>query len=255
MKTLRPLLFGHQLPSQRQRGSFRAGLLGPLALLIGCSVYGDELLAPTGDDPSGGGASGQPVTDGGTANGGTGAGGTAAGGTAGMAANAGAGPSGGAPTCPVLPEFATLDLLTDMERGAAIEPTDGRSGGWFALQEPTSSSFMQPAPGQEFFMTPLNPARGASAQAAHGRGGRLSDWGFSIGFELKSLDGTTVREGYDASRYAGFTFWARTRSGVVQSRAAVIVPETSTKSGLCGPPRPFQCGDNPGIEFTVTESW
>ena len=77
-------------------------------------------------------------------------------------------------------------------------------------------------------MTRIPGGRGSSRFALHTSGGKFTKWGALLAAEL------SARRCYDASAYAGLTFWARGRGSFnVVAKMTQIAPEEY--GGSCSP--------------------
>jgi hypothetical protein len=142
-------------------------------------------------------------------------------------------------------ETAPEDLIDDFEDADdAILDNDGRSGSWLVTNDGTGTQ----DPSENEAQTPvlLVPARGASRRGLHTTGGGFTDWGASVLANLNEVGGEG--ELYDASRYTGVRFWARSGDGLEhQARLALSSRETST---FC-----LTCGDHFGSDFSYSGQW
>lgn len=123
---------------------------------------------------------------------------------------------------------ADLELIDQMEdRDGSINFSAGRAGVWFSFNDETGTQF----PGtklESFPMSALDPPRSGSRYAAHSYGSGFAIWGSGIGFDLRA------QQPYDASAYAGITFWARSAPGASSTlRLAVTDGATSPLGGKC----------------------
>ncbi len=123
-------------------------------------------------------------------------GGAAPGGTAGSDAGAACGP-----------------LIDDLEGGDGeiCSPSD-RRGMWYACNDGSGTQWPEPTtPGVPILPERLPLPRGTSQYAMHSWGTPFTGWGVGIGVDL-AFDGTRYWL-YDASRYGGIRFWARSDTG------------------------------------------
>src|SRR5690606_32576984 len=103
-------------------------------------------------------------------------------------------------------------------------------------------------PGQGESLAPelLTPARGQSKRGLHTKGSGFTDWGASALAHLNEDGGASAL--YDASRYTGVRFWARSGDGLEHTgRLALPSRETST---IC-----LKCGDHFGSDFSYSGEW
>jgi len=132
-------------------------------------------------------------------------------------------------------------LIEDGEdNDTRILQRDGRGGYWYTSIDGNGSTM---EPNGAFKMS--SPGYGGSQYAAHMQGhmGSAGDsfWA-SIGFGLMDPQGP-----YDASRYAGITFWAK---GPAHIRFKVPDGYTAPAGGRCK-----DCYNDFGIELALTSNW
>jgi Carbohydrate binding domain (family 11) len=110
-------------------------------------------------------------------------------------------------------------LIDDFEDGdTRVLLSEKRSAYWIVFNDGTSKQ--HPRPGSNFAADRIPGGRGTSRFGLHVRGGKFTDWGASLAAEL------APRRCYDASVYAGLTFWARGRGSVrVAAKMTQIVAE------------------------------
>ncbi len=182
---------------------------------------------PTGGTPPGGG--------GGTAHdhGGAGAGEAAA---------------GGAPPW----RYTVIDLAEAANN--AIELVDGE-GYWYTLHDGGGTIVPDTQGGAEQLVaTELPEARGTSLLGMHVVANNGFDsWGAGLGFDLNAPNSNTKNK-YDASRYSGLVFWARSGDGTLNMRVKIVtaeVVEDSQPGGECS----ADCDDVYGVDITLGETW
>ncbi|RYZ08652.1 MAG: hypothetical protein EOO73_07305 [Myxococcales bacterium] len=141
-------------------------------------------------------------------------------------------------------DLESIDRMEDAD--GTIDPIAGRSGVWLSWNDKTG--WQEPSDLNEtFVMKELDPPRGRSHFAASSRGGGFGDWGARIGFELQ------VQQGYDLSRYAGITFWARRGSGPAFVLRFVLPDRATTPRGKqC---LTYACNDHFGVDLVLTEEF
>jgi hypothetical protein len=191
----------------------------------------------SGATPSAGGSGGS------TASGATG--GTQQVGTGGDDTAGGApGEEGGAPGHEPVETFPE-DLIDDFEdTDDEILANDGRSGSWIVTNDGTGAQ----DPGENESQLPvlLVPARGTSQRGLHTAGKDFTDWGASVLANLNEIGNEAAL--YDASRYTGVRFWARSGDGLEhEARLALPSRETTT---FC-----LTCGDHFGSDFPYSGQW
>lgn len=128
-------------------------------------------------------------------------------------------------------EIPADNVLDDMEDGnQAIPALGGRQGVWYPFDDGRGAGTwaMEMIPGQ----------RGAlSHYGLHTAGSGYTEWGSGVGFDLAvSGEDKTV---YDASAYAGITFWARSSTAMLLTVAfpdvntTGLLPEGVKKCTVC----------------------
>ncbi len=130
-------------------------------------------------------------------------------------------------------------LIDDMEHGnGQILNREGRVGVWYAFNDTpgrTASGTQWPAPTTPGVTIPtsvIDGGRGCSTRAMRSYGGGFDYWGAGIGFDL-GFDGQTYRT-YDASAYAGITFWARGQpETIMQVRISTAATTRAEWGGTC----------------------
>jgi len=141
---------------------------------------------------------------------------------------------------------ADLELIDSMEDGDdSIDPTAGRSGTWYAFNDGTDGTQDPSVDAPRFPMAELDPPRGRSHYAAREQGGNFQAWGAGMAFDLQS------KQTYDASRYAGISFWARRAEGA-DDQLLFAVPDrnTSPLGGVCDE-REGLCQDDFGAKIKL----
>lgn len=151
----------------------------------------------------------------------------------------GEGGAGGAPSGTV---ELDPDLIDDFEDGdGKILPNDGRSGSWYVSNDGTG---MQ-APKGDVKPEPLMPERDGSERALHTSGRNFRIWGAVLGANLRAEGNSN--QPYDASRYTGVRFWARSGDGM--KRSAYLSLPTSETTRCPG------CRDHFGTKFEYEREW
>src|SRR5690606_22911079 len=136
-------------------------------------------------------------------------------------------------------------LIDDFEDGdGAIVEHEGRRGAWLTYNDGSSGGAQSPAPG--FSLVPAMPGRD-SASAARMTGSGCTSWGAGIGVDLNH-DGSSKLP-YDATAYAGITFWARA-STATNIRFNIADANTDPDGGVCS-----NCFDHFGVNLTVGPGW
>jgi internalin A len=167
-------------------GALTRGGTGPSA------AGGARVAMSSGGAPTGGRAQGG-VASGGLGTGGLGTGGLGTGGLG----------TGGDPGCGA--------SISDLEDGSGrICTGSGRVGVWYVFHDDNPTGMQWPritAAGTPIETATIPDGRGNSERAIHTYGSGFNTWGAGVGFDL-NFDGASYRV-YDASRYQGVHFWAR----------------------------------------------
>ena len=221
--------------------------LAPSVLALGVSAslavacFSDATPASTGGDTTATGSDGGSTGSGGTIGGGTtgggnpGTGGTTTGGDAG----------GPAP-----------DVIDDMEGATgSILTKEGRVGAWYTYNDATAGA--TETPGVPFLPSVITPPRGASTYAARMQGAGFTTWGAGMGLNFNDPGdgaGGSKKGTYDASTFAGITFWAKIGAGSTGAvRVNVSTKETDPAGGTCSPAA--KCSDHFGKSVNLTSDW
>ena len=153
--------------------------------------------------------------------------------------------------------------IDDMEDASGrICNGSGRVGAWYAFND-KANSVQWPtatAPGTPIETSLIPGGRATSSRGMHTYGS-VSGWGAGIGFDL-DFDGTTYRV-YDASRYQGVHFWARSSIGgsILRFRISTASTTAVKYGGTCQSGAPTECvGPTPALlqlepdwlEYTVS---
>jgi hypothetical protein len=161
------------------------------------------------------------------------------------------------------PEPGVLDYLDDMEDGnAMILGRDGRVGQWYTYDDTTEGT-LNPAEDTTPAMEPIPGKRcGTSAKAMRVTGSGFTDWGAGFGFDMRygaGDGGVSMQLPYDASRFKGFTFWARIGETSINTiRVAIGDKWSRPDGGICtvAPTMgPMACYDTFGASFALTTVW
>lgn len=166
---------------------------------------------------------------------------TARGGVSGTGGFAG---SGGV-TAPCPPLGSNEELIDDLNDGDRYLPTlSGRSGAWKVAHDGSPNGKMFPA--GDF--VPSQTGDSCRKYAAYAYGAGYVDWGVNISFGLGAP--------YDASAYAGLSFWAKVDPGTSSVvRVALPDKDTAPDGNLCTETGPNACYDHYGGRVTLTTSW
>lgn len=102
------------------------------------------------------------------------------------------------------------DLISDFKTDNSVHPADGRQGGWYTYGD-MLGHFATPS-GYDIDATMGGPCSGAGSLHLNATG--FADWGAATGVDFKprspAVDGgASPKMTYDASKYRGIAFWAR----------------------------------------------
>lgn len=219
-----------------------------LLCVMGCSTRSlDYLQASTGsagaagDARDGGRGAAGNQSDGGATGGGSGS-------------QAGSGGSGSDPELPVLECGGTRcpdeNVLVDMEANdGRVCATRGRSGNASVFNDGTGEQWPEREPLGLGKFSPLPTCRGQSAVALHTKGEGFTSWGAGAAIRFSE-------HGWDASAYAGLTFWAMSPTN---TRIAFGIASAETQDvaygGACVPRDGKQCADHFTTSRTLTAAW
>jgi hypothetical protein len=146
------------------------------------------------------------------------------------------------------------EIIDDMEDGDGdIRSTAGRRGAWFILNDGTAAAEQTPA--GIFTMSAIPGGRGASQFAARTTGHGFKVWSPLFGFWMNKL-AAGLKQPYDARKYAGISFWARTNAATPLA-VRVLVPnaDTDPDGKTCGDSGSGGCSDHFGKNFAATSQW
>lgn len=208
------------------------------SLAVAC--FSDATPASTGGDTTATRGDGGSTGSGGTIGGGTTGGGNP--GTGGTAAGDAGGPA--------------LDVIDDMEGATgSILTKEGRVGAWYTYNDATAGA--TETPGVPFLPSVITPPRGASTYAARMQGAGFTTWGAGMGMNFNDPGdgaGGSAKGTYDASAFAGITFWAKIGAGSTGAvRVNVSTKETDPAGGTCSPAA--KCSDHFGKSVNLTSDW
>ena len=123
------------------------------------------------------------------------------------------------PCTPAVRGVGTEPMIDDFEDGnALLLPLEHRAGVWGPFSDGTG--VQRPFSGGSVTPERIAGGRGASSFALHMSGTKFGKWGAGLNGDL------TARRCYDASAYAGLTFWSRGRGSFnVFLKMTQVVPE------------------------------
>ncbi|HET7543025.1 MAG TPA: hypothetical protein VFK05_24295 [Polyangiaceae bacterium] len=117
----------------------------------------------------------------------------------------------------------TADMIDDFEDGDLSLPVNpalgGRAGSWFAFGDGTGTDSQE--------VVAIERAAN-SVHGLHATGEGFMNWGSGFGVDLSnSGSGQATKVPYDASAYAGVTFWARAKT---PTQVTILLPDVDTDS-------------------------
>src|SRR5690606_5453287 len=133
-------------------------------------------------------------------------------------APAGAGPDGGIDTeGSSVPQVFTTLLIDDFEDGDTRVTPESESW-WYIFNDSTGQ--------QEFLIDDVSEQRPNSVYAAHTFGEAFTAWGAGLGVDLAGIqDARNPSVPFDASQFAGISFWARVaENSVKKTRVDLLSP-------------------------------
>jgi hypothetical protein len=184
-----------------------------------------------------------------------GAGGTGGATGGGTGVTGGSGGSGGDTTADTGAP-GTVDMIDDMEdNDGSIAAVNGRVGAWYTYNDATMAATQVPKQGDPFTMTA--GGRDGAGYAANTHGSGFTLWGAGYGFNFKDPgdgDGGSNKSVYDASAYAGISFWAKAGAGSDKAlRVNVSNKDTDPAGATCMPVD--KCSDHFGSPVNLTGEW
>jgi hypothetical protein len=133
--------------------------------------------------------------------------------------------------------YAMEDLISDFKMDNGVFPVDGRQGGWFTYADRSGFGTLSPPEGGNAIpdLDTGNPnCSGPSSLHVLSMG--FTDWGSAMGTDLApkvAVDGGGTAAGsYDATKYKGISFWARSINPIPFVQVAVLDPWTANPSSL-----------------------
>jgi endoglucanase len=141
---------------------------------------------------------------------------------------------------------ALADDGEDNNNQSAVK--EGRGGYWYTYVDDTGSTVDPPAGAEGGTFTMSEGGAEGSQFAARVRG-QLST--AQINFGAMGMNFTDPKDVYDASKYAGISFWAKKGPGGI-SKMRMKVPDINTDEAgeVCG-----ECFNDFGMDIELTESW
>ncbi len=153
----------------------------------------------------------------------------------------------------------TLESIDDMEdMDGSITMAGGRQGAWYVYNDGTGTQTppVDPMGMAPFPMSMLMPARGSSKYGAHTSGMGFMTWGAGFGFDLNNTGGAMPKKlAYDASKYAGIHFWAKSSSpGAVRFNVGDGNTTPEGMKCMSGGMMPT-CSDDFGQNLALATDW
>jgi endoglucanase len=147
------------------------------------------------------------------------------------------------PCTPAMRAEGNQPLIDDFEDAdARIAPLERRAGFWSASNDTTGTQ--KPTLNGPLSMARIPGGRGASRFALHTSGGKFNKWGALIAADF------SPRRCYDASAYAGLSFYARGRGSFnVVAKMTQVAPEEF--GGSCT----HDCYDTHRATITLSNTW
>jgi hypothetical protein len=149
--------------------------------------------------------------------------------------------------------------IDDMEdgRGRICTPSD-RVGVWYSFNDRGQAGVQWPAettPGTPTETSLIPGGRGASTRAIHTYGSGYRYWGAGVGIDL-NFDGTSYRT-YDASRYQGVHFWARSSRAnqTINFRIGTASTTAIKYGGTCGNKAEAECPGPRPVTLGLAAEW
>ena len=140
--------------------------------------------------------------------------------------------NGGGSACP-----ATDDLISDFTMDNGVYPVDGRQGGWYTYGDKSGQGTLMPREGAGASpnLDTGNPTC-SGAGSLHVTSTGFADWGSAMGVDFVPMvttdAGLNAKGTYDASKYRGISFWARSASPIPFVQVAVMDPYTQDRTTL-----------------------
>jgi hypothetical protein len=138
-----------------------------------------------------------------------------------------------------------IDDLNDNDRFLA--KTNGRVGAWETSNDGTPGGSMYPDPKTTF--APSDTGDPNWKYAVYVKGSGFTNNGSNVSLGLGAP--------YDASKYTGISFWAKSDAGSTYARVLFPDKDTDLDAGLCtmNGPTSNMCYDHYGYRFSFTPGW
>lgn len=147
-----------------------------------------------------------------------------------------------------LPLESDEELIDDMNDGDRfLVKSDGRVGAWKTWNDGTPGGSMVPDPSSPFVPTDTGDPNAKYAVYVKGSGFTTNGSNVSLGLGAP----------YDASKYRGIAFWAKSDAGSTYARVLFPDKDTDLDAGLCKPSGPSadMCYDHYGWRFSFDPGW
>jgi hypothetical protein len=145
------------------------------------------------------------------------------------------------------------EIIDDMEDvDSEILAVSGRRGAWFTLNDGTAGAVQTPE--GAFIMSAIPNGRGASMYAARTTGHGFKVWAPLFGFWMNKLP-AGLKQTYDARKYAGLTFWARSGNATPLAVRMVVPNADTDPDGKSCVDAGGGCSDHFGKNFVATSQW
>ena len=125
------------------------------------------------------------------------------------------------------------DLIADFKDDNSLHSADGRQGGFYVYGDGSLNGKFEPAlvSGQPY---PTDPSTGNTECSAdkgsfHTKATGWGVWGAALGTDFMPLDSAGIKGSYDASKYRGISFWAKSAAPLM--RVQVSFPDIYTDGG------------------------
>jgi len=144
------------------------------------------------------------------------------------------------------PQLTMNGLIDDFDDGDnVIRPLENRTGHIYTIKDALGSTI---TPKPETTFTGSSP--GHSGLGAHFNGHVANS--NNKPFAALDVDFKNPRGAYNASRYTGFTFWAKKGTSTANGAIRIKVPDHNTDpaGGVC-----TSCGNDFGTNLTLTTTW
>jgi hypothetical protein len=173
-----------------------------------------------------------------------------------------AGPSSDGVDCSALPLTTVMDdIISTFEDGTGnVNQAAGRGGGFYMYNDGTG---MQTPP-TGMLPPAASVSRCGSTYALCMSGKNFMTWGAGMGTDFaplgpKGADGMGTKMTYDASKYKGVAFWAKSNSAMtVPVRVSFKDKDTAPEGGLCDKSMSSgaeACNDDFGKALMFSSTW